>query len=42
MSSYLYFPNNLKEIKGHIYAYMKSFKIFFKLMVTVFKESLNL
>ena len=42
MSGYLYFPNNLKDIKDHIYAYMISFKIFFKLMVTVFKECLNL
>ena len=42
MSGYLYFPNNLKEIKGHIQADMMSCKIFFQLMVTVFKEKLNL
>ena len=42
MSGYLYFPNNLKDIKGHIMADMISCKIFFQLMVTVFKEKLNL
>ena len=42
MSGYLYFPNNLKDIKDHVQAYMISFKIFFQLMVTVFKENLNL
>ena len=42
MSGYLYFPNNLKDIKYHIYADMISCKIFFQLMVTVFKEKLNL
>ena len=42
MSDYLYFPNNLKDIKYHIQAYMISGKIFFQLMVTVFKENLNL
>ena len=30
MRGYLYFPNNLKDIKGHIYAYMIICKIFFK------------
>ena len=42
ISGYLYFPNNLKDIKDHVQAYMISFKIFFQLMVTVFKENLNL
>ena len=42
MSGYLYFPNNLKDIKYHIQADIKSCKIFFQLMVTVFKEKLNL
>ena len=42
VSGYLYFPNNLKDIKYHVQAYMISFKIFFQLMVTVFKENLNL
>ena len=42
MSGYLYFPNNLKHIKDHIKAYMLSCKIFFQVMVTVFKENLKL
>ena len=42
MSGYLYFPNNLKDIKDHIQNDMISCKIFFQLMVTVFKEKLNL
>ena len=42
VSDYLYFPNNLKDIKDHIWAYRISLKIFFQLMVTVFKENLNL
>ena len=42
MSVSLYFPNNLEDIKDHIQAYMISCKIFFQLMVTVFKENLNL
>ena len=42
MSSYLYFPNNLTDIKDHIQTGMVSCKIFFQLMVTVFKEKLNL
>ena len=42
MSGYLYFPNNFKDIKDHIQADMISCKIFFQLMVTVFKENLNL
>ena len=41
MSGYLYFPNNLKD-KDHIQTYMISCKIFFQLMITVFKENLNL
>ena len=41
MNSYCYFPNNLKDITDHIQAYMISCKIFFQLMVTVFKENLN-
>ena len=35
----LHFPNNLIEIKDHIQTYTISFKIFFQLMVTVFKEN---
>ena len=42
MSGYLYFSNNLKDIKDHIQADMVSCKIFFQIMVTVFKEKLNL
>ena len=42
LSGYLYFPNNLKDIKDHTQADMISCKIFFQLMVTVFKENLNL
>ena len=42
MSGYLYFPNNLKDMKDHIQADMISCKIFFQSMVTVFKEKLNL
>ena len=45
MSGYLYFPNNLKDIKDHIYIWyadMRSCKIFLQLMATVFKEKLNL
>ena len=42
MSGYLYFPNNLKDIKDRIQADMISYKIFFQLMVTIFKENLNL
>ena len=39
MNGYLYFPNNFKD---HIFAYMISSKIFSQLMVTHFKENLNL
>ena len=42
MSGYLYFPNNIKDIEDHIWAYMISYKIFFQLMITAFKENLNL
>ena len=42
MSGYLHFPNNLKDIEDHLSAYMISYKSFFELMVTVFKENLNL
>ena len=42
MSDYLYFLNNLKDIKDYIQADMKGCKIFFQLTVTVFKEKLNL
>ena len=42
MSGHLYFPNNLKEIKKQIKAYMISWKKCFQLMVTVFKENLKL
>ena len=42
MSGYLYFLNNLNDIKDHIEAYVISCKIFFQLMVTAFKENLNL
>ena len=41
INGYFYFPNNLEDIKDHIKAYMISCKIFFQLMVTVFKENLN-
>ena len=35
MSGYLYFPNNLKDIKDHILAYMTTvFKIKLKLIAT--------
>ena len=42
IGGYVYFPNNLKNIKDHMQAYIISCKIFFQLMVTVFKETLNL
>ena len=42
MSGYLYFPDKLKDIKYHLQANMISFEIFFQLMVTIFKEKLNL
>ena len=42
MNGHLYFPNNLKYIKDHIQAYMIRYKKCFQLMVTVFKENLNL
>ena len=42
MSGYLYFPNILKDIEDHIQAYMIHYKKFFQLMVTDFKEDLNL
>ena len=42
MSGYLNFTNNLKDIKVHIQADMVSCKIFFQLMLTVFKEKLSL
>ena len=42
MSGYLYISNNLKDLEDHIQAYMISYKIFSQLMVTVFKENLNL
>ena len=42
MSDYLYFPNNLKDIKDILQTDMISCKVFFQLMVTVFKEKLNL
>ena len=42
MNGYLYFPNNLKDIKNQIKAYMISCKKCFQLMVTVFKENLKL
>ena len=42
MSGYLYFPSNLKDIKDHIQHNMISRKIFFQLLVGVFKEKLNL
>ena len=41
ISGYLYFSNNLKDIKDHMKADIISYKIFFQLMVTVFKEKLN-
>ena len=42
MLGYLYVPNNSKDIKDHVYADMTSCKIFYQLLVTVFKEKLNL
>ena len=42
MSSYCYFPNNVIDINDRIQAYMISCKIFLQLMVTVFKQNLNL
>ena len=42
MSGYLYISNNLKDLEDHTQAYMISQKIFSQLMVTVFKENLNL
>ena len=42
MSGYLYFPNNLKDIQDHIQTDVLSCKIFFRLMITVFKEKLHL
>ena len=42
MNWYLYFPNNLKEIKKQVKAYMISCKKCFQLMVTVSKENLKL
>ena len=42
MSGYLYFPNNLKGIKDNVQAYMINCKIYFQLIVAVFKENLNL
>ena len=42
MSGYLYFPNNLKDQKT-IYRFIRQVvKIFFQLMVTALKESMNL
>ena len=42
MSGYLYFPNNLKDQKT-IYRFIwQVVKIFFQLMVTALKESMNL
>ena len=41
MSGYLYFPNNLKDVKD-IQAYMIPYKIVLQLIVTVFKENVNL
>ena len=42
MSGYYYFPNNRKDIKDHIQPNMISCKIFFELMITVFKKNPNL
>ena len=40
---YLYFPNNVKDIKDHIQAVrLQSCKIFFEVIVTVLKEKLIL
>ena len=39
MSGYLYFPNNLKDIKDHILADMTSCKIFFQLIVSVQRKA---
>ena len=42
MSAYLYFLNKLKDVKDQIQADMTSCKIFLPLIVTVFKEKLDL
>ena len=42
MIDYLYFPNNIKDLKDHVQACMISCKIFFQLMARVSKENLNL
>ena len=41
MGGYLYFLNNLKDIKHPAWAYV-SYNIFFQLMIKVFKEYRNL
>ena len=42
MSSYLYFPNNLKDIKNNIDTYIISCKIFFQENITVSSKNMNL
>ena len=42
MSDYLYIPNNLKDIKDHIWDYIVCCKIFLQWKVTVSKENMNL
>ena len=42
MSSYLYFQNNLKDIKDQIYDYIISCKFFLQQKVEVSKESMKL
>ena len=42
MSDYLYFSNNLKEIKNHMLDYIVSCKIFLQSKVTASKENMNL
>ena len=42
MSSYLYFPNNLRDIKDNIDTYIISCKIFFQENVTISSKNMNL
>ena len=42
MSSYLYFPNNLRDIKDNIDTYVISCKIFFQENVTISSKNMNL
>ena len=42
MSDYLYFSNNLKDIKDDMLDYIVSCKIFLQQKVTASKENINL